>query len=111
MNPIQLFVLLLFLAGAVIPALNIIKMYRIKRFLRKAMVTDGLVIRKDRRTGARGLRFYILPFIYQANGQPFTGSTVMTAKTMSQVIQCPSCGWPLTRLLLKRILAEDSVPC
>lgn len=83
MDRMQIAVLILFVAGALIPALCIIKMWMIKTFKKNAAITTATITRSEKRTGMKGAVYYMLSVQYKDSaGRVFTGSAVGAKKNI-----------------------------
>ena len=80
MNPIEVVVLILILTGLLLPVLCIVKMYRLKRFRKKAIITNALIRNVERRTGHKSV-YYLLTVQYgDIAGKIFNGTVIFGSK-------------------------------
>ncbi len=81
MDRIQIAALILILAGVLIPAMCIIKMYMINSFKKTAAITTALITHSEKRTGMKGSVYYMLAIQYKDHaGNVFTGSAIGAKK-------------------------------
>ena len=81
MNGIEIAALVLISISLVLPVLCVIKIYRLRKFKKNAVVTNAMIRTIEKRTGIRGSVYYILAVQYgDIMGKIFTGSAVTTKK-------------------------------
>ena len=83
MDRMQIAVLILIIAGALMPAMCIIKMQMIKAFKKNAVITTATITRSEKRIGMKGAVYYMLSVQYKDYaGRVFTGSAVGSKKSI-----------------------------
>ncbi|MBC7888200.1 MAG: hypothetical protein H7Z13_09930 [Ferruginibacter sp.] len=81
MDRLDIAVLILIVAGTLMPLFCIIKMQMIKKFLKNAAITPAVVTHAEKRTGLKGAVYYLLAIEYKDNsGRLFNGSAIGAKK-------------------------------
>lgn len=84
MNSIEIVVLILIAAGAVIPVMCVIKMLLIKNFKKNAVLTTAVITHSERRTGLKNAVYYMLAIKYKdAAGNIFAGQAIGAKKNIA----------------------------
>ena len=83
MDRMQIAVLVLIIAGALTPAMCLIKMWMIKAFKKNAVITTATVTRSEKRSGMKGAVYYMLSIQYKDYaGRVFTASAIGAKKNI-----------------------------